>query len=363
MMWPRGRDAVAELLRTSDFRSSPLGETTGWAPCLKAVVQTALASELPMAIAWGPEFAHIYNDAYAPLVGDRHPAVLGRPAAETRPDAWMANAPIFARVLAGRAVTMRDPVAPYTFWHSPLRDDGGAVAGLLSIGYSSTEGAATERRYLVAAEEKERRRLSWQLQEATAQPLAALGLRLQALADTSPDLELRRGTRELQKLMDSLGRQLFAIALELRPRALDDFGLEAALASYVAAWSRRSRITVEVHATGGGQRLPPLIEGALYRILQEALTNVASHSGAQLASVVLDRRDGHVVLIVEDDGRGFDPALGSLLAVDGASSALVGLAGIAERTALLDGTFEIESSPGAGTTLYVRVPLANETLG
>jgi signal transduction histidine kinase len=207
---------------------------------------------------------------------------------------------------------------------------------------------------LTLAEEEERRRLARELHDEAGQHLTALGLGLQALSNVAtPGSEIDRRTIELRALANTLALEMHAIAVRLRPRALDDFGLEAALATYVEEWTRHSEIEVDLHARVGTSRLPTAIESAVYRVVQEALTNIARHSGAKHAGVVVERREGHVVAVVQDDGHGFrDPGEQRV------ESAGLGLLGIRERVALLGGTLDVESTPGSGTTLFVRIPLA-----
>jgi two-component system CheB/CheR fusion protein len=217
------------------------------------------------------------------------------------------------------------------------------------------ERDASFRRRLGQAEEAERGRLARDLHDEAGQLLTALGLGLKAVFDAaSPGSEMARRTDKLRELADRLGRELHAVAVRLRPKALDDFGLEPALESYAAEWSRLSGIELSVHVRAASPRLPELVETAIYRIVQEALTNVARHSGAKRASLIVERRDGDVVAIIEDDGRGLDPAL-----VDDPSTGTgLGLRGIRERAALLGGTADVESANGTGTTVFVRVPVA-----
>ncbi len=216
------------------------------------------------------------------------------------------------------------------------------------------------RRQLSLAEEEERRRLARELHDEVGQHLAALGLGLQALSDVAPPgSDVDRRAAQLRGLTDTLGRELHALAVRLRPRALDDFGLEAALQSYAEEWARHSGIAVDLHARGPSTRLPPSAESAVYRIVQEALTNVARHSGAARAGVVLERRDGYIHLVVEDDGRGFDPERVAMPDADRLRR--LGLVGMRERAALVGGTMDIESAPGKGTSVFVRFPVAGET--
>ena len=146
-----------------------------------------------------------------------------------------------------------------------------------------------------------------------------------------------------------------ALALELRPPELDDVGLESALETYVKDWSARYDISVEFAMTGKpGRPLPMEVASTLYRIVQEALTNVAKHAAATDVSVTAIRHDDEIRLVVEDDGRGFDIESWGKRAL---GERRFGLAGMRERAALVGGTVSIESNLGAGTTLYVQLPL------
>jgi signal transduction histidine kinase len=140
------------------------------------------------------------------------------------------------------------------------------------------------------------------------------------------------------------------LALELRPTALDDFGLLPALKRLGQAVRERSSLNVQVEARLGNERLSPEAETAVYRIVQEALTNVVRHADARHVSVVLTRKNGDVSVVVEDDGKGFVPE-------SAAERGGLGLLGMRERVQLLDGTLAVESAPGAGTTLVLHLPL------
>jgi PAS domain S-box-containing protein len=211
---------------------------------------------------------------------------------------------------------------------------------------------------LTTAQEDERRRIARELHDQMGQHLTALGLGLKVVKDATPDTSPTRVRLQgLQALTDLIGREIHHLALELRPTALDDLGLQAALANYAEGWSERSGIEVDFHGTGlDGIRLPVLIETALYRVVQEALTNVLKHSAAQRVSVVLQRSPGQVSAVVEDDGRGFDTD-----SVPSASAAerRLGLLGMRERVALVGGTLTVESDVGRGTTVIARIPLQN----
>ncbi|HXT15419.1 MAG TPA: chemotaxis protein CheB, partial [Gemmatimonadaceae bacterium] len=211
-------------------------------------------------------------------------------------------------------------------------------------------------RRLAQGEEDERRRLARDLHDEAGQLLTALGLGLQTMSDlAAPGSAMAHHAAKLRDLADTISRELHAVAVRLRPKALDDFGLEAALRTYIDEWARSSGIFAVVHAPAEVTRLPEAVETAIYRIVQEALTNVARHSGARRASVVVERRGSEVVAIIEDEGRGFDLAV-----VDGATVPGLGLRGIRERAALLGGTAEIESAEGAGTTIFIRIPIDDD---
>jgi len=209
-------------------------------------------------------------------------------------------------------------------------------------------------RRLAYAEEQERSRLARDLHDRVGQSLAALrltGKMLEAALHAVP--EAREHLVQLAGIVDRLDEETHRLARELRPTALEDLGLLATLKAHVEEWSSGARIPVDMQTVGmDRERLPPDLETTLYRVLQEALTNVAGHAAAGRVSVILKRSLEDVLLIVEDDGRGFDPQA----ALDPAGTRL-GLRGMRERVALFGGTLEIESSPGGGSTLFARVPL------
>lgn len=209
-------------------------------------------------------------------------------------------------------------------------------------------------RQLVRTQEDERRRIAREIHDHLGQQSTALRLNLEALKDQCRDYEELCGPIEqAQAIAARLDSDVDFLAWELRPAALDDLGLAAALANFVREWSKHFQIPADFHTTGmEGERPSPEAETNLYRIAQEALNNTVKHAQASRADVLLERRDGSVVLIVEDDGVGFDP--GDKIGADEG----LGLLGMGERAALIGGTLEIESSPGAGTTVFARLPLS-----
>ena len=169
--------------------------------------------------------------------------------------------------------------------------------------------------------------------------------------------EVLASISKLEKMAEGLMRDIHRLAWELRPSALDDLGLELALRRYATEWSESSGVPVDFHSNGmDGQRLPLELETALYRVTQEALTNITRHAWARRVSVLLERRADRVSLIVEDDGRGFDA--GAMMQAP-ATQGKLGLLGMQERVKLVGGSLEIESAPGAGATVFVRIPLGS----
>jgi PAS domain S-box-containing protein len=213
------------------------------------------------------------------------------------------------------------------------------------------ESARTELlRQLVSAQENERRRLSREIHDWLGQELTGLTLGLKVLAaDIPPDTGASRRLAELRETIDRIGREAHDVALDLRPTALDDLGLRAALDTLIGRWSERAGVTAQFHfdAPGTG-RFPSEVESAVYRVVQEALTNVAKHARAARVSIIVEHRDQQLVAIVEDDGCGFEPE-----AIGG--NGRLGLSGMNERVTLVDGTFQVESSSGAGTTVRARI--------
>lgn len=208
---------------------------------------------------------------------------------------------------------------------------------------------------LVTAQEEERRRISHELHDQMGQQLAALMMGLKTLgADSYGRRSALDTLRRLEGITDELSREVHTLAWGLRPPALDDLGLETALYNYLEEWAERSRVPVDFHSAGfGGGRLPLTHETAVYRIAQEALTNVVKHSGADRVSFILERRGDHVLAVIEDNGGGFD--VEAATPPEGRGRRL-GLLGMRERAALLGGTINVESAPGIGTTLFVRIP-------
>ena len=209
-------------------------------------------------------------------------------------------------------------------------------------------------RQLASAQEEERRRISRELHDEVGQHITALMLGLKSFEHACTEPPNPATLASLQAITEKVGKEIHDLALELRPTALDDLGLLRTLANYIEQWSSTSKIEVDFHSAGWtGERLPPPIETTAYRIVQEALTNVVKHAAATRVSLIIERRPEQVTLIIEDDGNGFD--------VDALPpyprTKRLGLLGMVERAALMDGEVKVESGPQKGTTVFVRIPL------
>jgi PAS domain S-box-containing protein len=268
---------------------------------------------------------------------------------------------------SGRRVPVEASAAPIRY-----RDrTEGAVVVLSDL----TEQRAMERsrrktetmRTIVDAQEAERHRIARDLHDNLGQRMSALRMRIESM--TTECAEMPKIAKLIEQVQDSaarIDRDLGFLAWELKPTELGTLGLVDALRSFVRDWSLRHGIEAEFHADvpGNEDRTPKLsseIETNLYRIAQEALSNVQKHSGAGTVNVMIQQRGDRLVLVVEDDGKGFDDAAESL---ESSESPLVhGLIGMKERAALLGGALEIDSTPGGGTTVIAQLPVSSRRTG
>jgi signal transduction histidine kinase len=204
-------------------------------------------------------------------------------------------------------------------------------------------------------QEAERRRIARELHDTFGQTLTLLKL---GLDDLSRAFHAGNGEPSklaaLKALVSQAGSEMNRLAWEIRPTALDDLGLETAIRHLVETWSERSNLQFGLHLALNDRRMDPAVETTLYRVLQEAITNIAKHAAATRAGVLLEASATEVRMIVEDDGLGFSP-VESLPA--GMPPKGLGLLGIRERLSLVSGTLEVESAPGCGCTIFVKVPL------
>ncbi len=207
---------------------------------------------------------------------------------------------------------------------------------------------------LVSAQEEERRRVGRDIHDQLGQHMTALRVNLEAVRiKAGDDAALIEQAKRTQQLAEALDQSIDLLTWELRPAVLDHLGLSAGLGHLVSSWSERFGIESDYKAVGiDGTRLSPEVETNLYRLAQEALHNVYKHANATRVSVVLERNNGLLILLLEDDGVGFAEET-----VDAARPSSFGLLNMRERAALAGGGLTIESSPGNGTTVVARVPL------
>lgn len=212
-------------------------------------------------------------------------------------------------------------------------------------------------RKVISAQEEERRRIARELHDDTSQALAALALALEraALAPPGGRAELKAQLAAAKSLALETLEGVHRLIFDLRPSLLDDLGLLAALRWYAESRLQPLGVRVHMETAGRERRLAAQVETALFRAVQEAITNIARHAQAENAALSLDYRPDRIVIEVEDDGKGFDV---DALASSADDRRGLGLASIRERISLLDGTLSIQSELGRGTKIHIEVPLA-----
>lgn len=276
--------------------------------------------------------------------------------------------------IENRQVSRSGEVTHLLWTVNPRRDEGGALTSITSIARDISDRQrleAAERRTIEAnlqlqaeqmesqlrrevlrrsimAQEEERRRIARELHDETAQTLTGLSLGLGRI-EVATDLEAARG--EAKRLGDEVVhtmRELRRIAMDLRPTTLDDLGLIVALQQLAEECLAGPATQVAFRHSGFHRRLDGTLETTIYRVVQEALTNATKHADAEAIEISVAEKDGFVVAGVRDNGKGFEPGSGT--------SRGLGLGGMRERAGLVGGELEIESAPGAGTAIVLRVP-------
>src|SRR5579884_56977 len=206
---------------------------------------------------------------------------------------------------------------------------------------------------IINAQEEERKRIARELHDETSQVLTSLLISLAVLEESVTSKEAHDRIAETRRLAHQTLRAIRSLSIDLRPSALDDLGLLPALRWYVKEYQKKCSIEVDFVSSGFKERLPAEMETALYRIVQEALTNTARHAQAKRVSIMLKEGEKEIEGIISDDGIGFDI---EALRKSPDNERGLGLAGMTERAVLLDGSLDIESRPGHGTTITVHIP-------
>ncbi len=273
---------------------------------------------------------------------------------------WILTRPIRALVDATRAVGQGDLSQRVERWADDEIGELAEAFNAMTEQLAQAEQTRAERNRLraqlleqvLAAQEDERRRIARELHDETGQAITTLMVGLRTLMEECPSLAIQRQAEELRDMAAGTLEGVRNLALELRPSVLDDLGLVAALERYIAEYRQRHRLNVDVAMHGlTAERLPAPVETALYRIVQESLTNIARHAHASTVSVLLEQSSDNIRVIVEDDGCGFNPQTVQ------SEARHLGLYGMQERAELLGGALTIESTPGGGTSIFVEVPL------
>jgi signal transduction histidine kinase len=339
----------------TDARYSALGVIDGTGVELERFVTHGISPEGVEAIGAAPRglgiLGVLISDARPLRLADltRDPRAVGFPPHHPPMHSFL-GVPVMTRGVAfgNLYLAEKQPTGPFS------DEDEEIVTLLAAQAAVAIENACSVRRdalrRAVQAQEAERRRLARELHDETGQALTSILLGLSAVERAENAEEARQATADLRRLVVETLQDVRRLAVELRPAALDDFGLEPAVRRLGEMVREGTGLDVRVEASLGDHRLPAEVETALYRIVQESLTNVVKHAGAHHVAILLSRKAAGVELMIEDDGTGFDPAR--------TSPASLGLVGMRERVQLLDGSFELDAAPGAGTTVIVELPLA-----
>jgi len=216
-------------------------------------------------------------------------------------------------------------------------------------------------RQLLLAQEEERKKISRELHDVIAQTLTSINVQLATLKkEAAIDARgLERNIARTQKLVEKSVNVVHRFARELRPTVLDDLGLIPALHTFMKSFREETGIRVSLSAPAAVEQVNGDKRVVLYRVAQEALTNVARHAQASHAQVKIQKRDGDICMKIKDDGKGFEGER----VLHRKRSKRLGLIGMRERLEMVGGTFSVISAPGKGTTVLVRIPLMNKHIG
>jgi signal transduction histidine kinase len=260
---------------------------------------------------------------------------------------WVLTRPLKQLTAAARAIAAGRPAAEV-----PREAFNAMNSALDQAAVERAERRKLQDRFVGAvidAQEDERKRVARELHDGTSQSLTSLIIGIKNVADVAESGLVKARVEELRDVAVEALDEIHSLATRLRPPVLDDLGLAAALERYVEDCRARFEIRIDLVTLGRLERLPVEVETAVYRIVQEAMTNVIRHARAENVGVVIERHSHLLRVGVEDDGQGFDPA-------DVSGSGHLGLVGMRERAELLGGVMKIESLAGIGTTVTIEIP-------
>jgi signal transduction histidine kinase len=271
---------------------------------------------------------------------------------------WVLTRPILALVRATESVAKGDFSPRVQRWADDEIGDLADAFNRMTEELSRTDEIRREREQLrrqllervIATQEDERKRIARELHDSTSQNLTSLMVGIKSLSANCGNAEMKAEAENLRSVASQTLDDIHNISLRLRPSVLDDIGLSAALEKLKEEWQAQYKIPLDLMIRCGTERMPAEVETAIYRIIQEALTNITRHAGASTVSVLVEHRKNHLLAVIEDNGQGFD-ANGKM------GNGRLGLVGMRERAELLDGKLTIESSPKSGTSIYVDIPL------
>jgi PAS domain S-box-containing protein len=244
---------------------------------------------------------------------------------------------------------------------SPLETEDGIVVTSairdISERKRSEEGTRALSGQLLHLQDDERRRIARELHDSAGQTLAALSMNLTPLVENGIDPHAVKAVKQSLDLIAGLTQELRTISHLLHPPLLDEVGLSSALRLYLEGFTERSKIEVNLEIPEAFGRLPSDLETAIFRIVQECLTNIHRHSGSPVAKIRITRRDGQVLVEVADRGKGIPPEKRTL---DAGAKLGVGMRGMDERVRQLGGTLDITSG-GQGTVVVAKLPVPSSS--
>jgi signal transduction histidine kinase len=215
---------------------------------------------------------------------------------------------------------------------------------------------------VLKTQEEERRRISRELHDEIGQALSAMNISIEILLRNGVQHDFReKRLRDVKNLIEKSMDDVHRITYDLRPYHLDNFGLVPAVRSYAETFAERTGVEVALQTEGEWSKIDPAVETAVYRVIQEALTNISKYAEARRAFVSMTRVPESMEIIIEDNGKGFstepEKKKGSLI------KGGLGLFGIGERVSGVGGTFSITSTLGVGTRLVITIPVPRDSFG